>query len=881
MTPTDHLPQANSLILPNGLKIIFVQDDSNPVLCLQLYIKTGSVHESDAQRGYSHFIEHLAFKATRDFPHNNISRYASELGGMLNAYTDYDTTCYYLLLPSESLSDGLHILSQLAMHSCFNKADVAKEKDIIIEEIKQYQNEPETDYIEWIQTSYFFHSPLKYPVLGNPKSIKSAKHRVLTQYYHDNYTPDNAMLVVCGDFSPTELTDAISASFSSWQRSSKPATISKDGFEPEAVPFHVNYRKRPNSEDFLSFTMPELCEQHPYADAMLIAMRYFAIGKSSRLYKRMVEEEGLCSSVKVNSLSGMLSGISAILITPLSSGLIPRIIEIFTEEYINLLTNGISEHDLHLVKQDVIHNWLFSFEGMENLANLVAVEEFIGSLERLHNYGDRIERLSMDEIYIALHQYWTPDRLAVYHESAKKLPGLSDYAYRLKNVDIPLMPRIQTPTQARIASPTFPMQQIELPRATSVIETIAENHYLITLSNGMRVQFRHQPQKSISGFSLSTHISQICEDSAQHGHNFFTSSSILYSSELHSHEQLMQYGREHGFNIRVIHHLDSTSFRGKCLSHSLDKALSILAELMLKPKWDKDHFKLLKASTLDSISRDNDYPVSYAYQKWFKLLVGEHSNMYRSTGNPSEIRKLRMQDINSWYAKWSIPRDFSLAIVGCHEVQYVADLCESFFGVNPQSISSLETKPVYTGSPKLSHKQYRHTDQAIIHLGGYACPANNREENAAFHLLSQILGGDISSRFFDIIREKHGFAYQTGFDFSSINELGFWNAYAFCDRKDYKHCLSLMQGIIQDIADIGIAESELDAAKKYLIGMNRFDYESVSYSAATMSNLAALGYEPAYYLNRENRIRAVDTATIQGIAKSYLTSDKQYIHILV
>ena len=156
-----------------------------------------------------------------------------------------------------------------------------------------------------------------------------------------------------------------------------------------------------------------------------------------------------------------------------------------------------------------------------------------------------------------------------------------------------------------------------------------------------------------------------------------------------------------------------------------------------------------------------------------------------------------------------------------------------------------------------------------------------RDENTAFYVLSQILGGDISSRFFYILREKYGYAYQTGFEFHSLNELGFWNAFAFCDRNDNRNCLSLLQDILYSLIEKELDEEELENAKQYLIGMNRFEDESVSYTASMMSNLSALGYESAYYLSREERIRKVNRNIIQQIAQKWLLPENQYIYLLL
>ena len=872
------LPDVKWDLLANQLKTIFLKDKTNAVLCMQLYVKTGSVKEIEGQHGYSHFIEHLCFKATEDFADNSLSRYASSLGGMLNAFTDYDCTCYYLLIPSEEYDSGLYILSQLVRFSVYNAKDVKQEKEIILEEIKQYENEPEPDFVEYIQCDYFDTSPLKRPVLGTVDSIGKADYASLYAFYKKNYTPDNSFLVVCGDFEEEQMNASIAKHFADWANNPNKPLPNSFSLEPEMIASKCVFRKRNKGEEFLAFVMPELCEMHPDSDALLIAIRYLAIGKSSRLFKRLVEEDKLCSSVRVTSLSGIMSGASVILCSPLGHNNISTILAVFKEEYLALMRNGMPKDEMFLVKQDIIHSWLYSFEGVENTANLIAAEEFIGNLDKLPKYGDKIQAITMDEVFTAMHKYWQPEFLSVYHEGTKPMAGFKEFNF----IDDIELNRDRKPAQASsLLNLNVDVKKEASPAMNSSIQQVADKHYLISLSSGMQVLFKQLDSKSVSGFALSSHISQMCETEEQRGINFFTSTLMLYGSQEHSHEELMRISRMHGFNIRVIHHLDSTTFKGKCRSGYLEKSLSTLAEIIYKPKFDNKHLQLLQSSALDGIRRDNDYPVSYAYQKWFKMLVGDKSNLYRSTGNSSDIRSIHLKDIKAWYEQWNISRDFRLAIVGSHSPIEIAELCERLFIGSSNEGKALLQQPRFQCVDKRFIKQYRETDQAIIHMGGFATAADNREENAAFHVLSHVLGGDISSRFFDILREKYGYAYQTGFDFSSVSELGFWNAYAFCDKDDYRKCVKVMQEILADIVAKGIDEEELMMAKKYLIGMNRFDYESVSYNASSMSNLAALGYEPQFYIEREARLKAVKIETINNIAQKWLTPDNQFLHLLV
>jgi len=170
--------------------------------------------------------------------------------------------------------------------------------------------------------------------------------------------------------------------------------------------------------------------------------------------------------------------------------------------------------------------------------------------------------------------------------------------------------------------------------------------------------------------------------------------------------------------------------------------------------------------------------------------------------------------------------------------------------------------------------------QCVIHIGAPATSSKDKQQTTASHLLSQIIGGDTNSRFFDLIREQRGLAYQTGMDVVTLDQLGYWTAYSFCGREDQKLCLELMQGIIHDIATRGVDLEELELARNYIIGMHRFDSESVSYQASALANLSALGYPLSHLLERTQRIASIDLDIINQVAARWLRTSDQYIHIL-
>ncbi|MDD2332594.1 MAG: pitrilysin family protein, partial [Candidatus Cloacimonetes bacterium] len=413
------LNNTNSVILSNGLKVIYHIDHCNPIISLQLHIKVGSIFEGSKEKGYSHFLEHLSFKSQGTYP--SISDEVPCLGGIINAYTDFDSTCYYLMLPSEHMQRGLEILAELSCKTGFSDQDVETEKDIIIEEIKQYENEPEVDYIDYIQNHSFNNNPLKYPVLGTLDSIKNASFKSLSKFREKYYVPQNSFLTISGDLDEGTLPMNCAASFGIWKGNKPdPLPLMEKYLEPEPMQFSILTRVKQSTSGMLAVTLPELTERHQDSNLLHCAIRAWAIGKTSRLYKILVENEKLCSSVKVSSISGLLSGVSLILIYPDATHRVDRILKIVSEEYKRLLTSGLQCDEFEMVKKDIINSWRNSFESMEAHASALAVEELVYDYSRLYSYESEIGRISQADILPAIRKYWSPESVKIFIQYRSK-----------------------------------------------------------------------------------------------------------------------------------------------------------------------------------------------------------------------------------------------------------------------------------------------------------------------------------------------------------------------------------------------------------------------------------------------------------------------------
>lgn len=183
----------------NRLRAVFVPCEAESV-AVGLFIASGSRHEDEKSAGISHFIEHMLFKGTPTRKPIDITRAIEGRGGNFNACTGEEATCYFTHLPSEYLEEAVDILSDMYLHASIPADEFAREKQVIIEEIKMYADEPDAVAMENLQRALFPASTLGRPVAGTPESLRPMKPVDLKRYIKTHYRPDNTVVVVVGAF---------------------------------------------------------------------------------------------------------------------------------------------------------------------------------------------------------------------------------------------------------------------------------------------------------------------------------------------------------------------------------------------------------------------------------------------------------------------------------------------------------------------------------------------------------------------------------------------------------------------------------------------------------------------------------------------------------
>jgi zinc protease len=836
----------NSTILKNKLKVILAVDNAHPLVCLQLFVRMGSAREKDEEAGFSHLTEHLVFKSTQNFPDNTIMNTVSNLGGSINAFTEFDSTCYYLTLPSKYLDSGLKILADLVIKSNFSDLDFENERSVVIEELKQYKNDPEDSFIEEIAENYFDDNPYRKPIIGNLQRLNSAEADDLRKFQQKYYVPNNCFLIVSGAIDEENTINLIDHYFLDW----KPVKQFYPAKATITFPQKSNYNfiQSKISNDLLAFVLPDISESNPDSYALSLAYKAFAMGKNSRLHQKLFDEEKLIDTIKVNSLSGVNDGASIFLVLPKKNADLYKIIEIFSQELRTLLNFGLTQQEMDDNKKEMIFYHRYAYEYVESLSSSLGSEELLTSFENFFSYPKLIGRLSLSDTKKVIAKYMQPQMVQIYHKAKSSLDPSLFLSFFQRN---------------------------HLKRESFYASKFLEREY----ADNFRVILKRVKGKPTVGISLAMDVSQLNETSKNLGINLLTSGLLLYGNEKRNYQQFINFCTTNGINVGITPQAETTSIKLKCFIEAMPISLELLSDIIFLPTFPKDYFENLKQSYLSNLDRENDYPTYLAVRRWKEMMFGKYSNVISHSGYKETIRRISLKQVRDWYQKYYQSARMTLSIVGDIDYGIVLQNIERLF-IRQREIRNSVQKAIITPSAKRFIRQESDSNQSVICLGGKGCSLSEIKENTAFHVLAQIIGGDADSILFTQLRDQLGLTYSVEFNFHSTREFGYFDVLAIVDKNRETEAREEIRKILLNVKKNGISLEDLQKAKNFIRGMRLQEEESVISQAQTLAILDVIGLGVDYYKNRDKRLQDVSLKTLKTIAGKYFDETEFVTYIL-
>lgn len=382
--------------LNNGMTVLLKKYSNLPLVSIQIWVKVGSIYETEQVNGISHFLEHLVFKGTSKYDMYNITRKIEYYGAILNAGTSKEYTVYYTDIPKEGLYDAIDVLFQLVFHATFPEDELEKERNVVIEEIKRSEDNPTNVLYENFNRLLFTKTPYKWRIIGKEQNIRSLSRQEIIEYYKKFYVPQNMVLSICGDIDYDETESLIKEKFGKIEKTIKPDV--KIDLEEEVKSDFVEVKKHKVQHMYFicGFLGPSIIEiEQQYVGD--IASIILGEGISSRLYKILREEKRLVYEIGSGFYTQMGPSIFYIfgICEPKN---FQEAIKLIRELIENLKNEGPTDTELIKAKNIILTRWYKNNETVHSLASILAWWEMFVSLEELNSYIDRVNNISKEDV---------------------------------------------------------------------------------------------------------------------------------------------------------------------------------------------------------------------------------------------------------------------------------------------------------------------------------------------------------------------------------------------------------------------------------------------------------------------------------------------------
>ncbi|EOU1656432.1 insulinase family protein [Clostridium perfringens] len=393
----------NTIILPNGLKVITIKKDTR-LASINIGVNIGSLYEDEKELGMSHFVEHMLFKGTKNRSNEQLNRELEFLGGDYNAYTDYISTVYSITCLDEEFEKGIELLSDMVLNSSFDEKEMKKEKGVVLSEIKSDKDDIEDLSISRTHEYAFDKSALRNSIAGTEEHVKDFKRKQVYDFYKKYYTPDNCVIVTVSAFSHEQMQKIITDLFGKWEgKSHKKAKIIKEE-NKNIVKTTYKSQIEQGTVTYL-YAFKEVCEK----DKLPLKILSYKLAESSNsiLFRELREERGLAYDVysqmdldeNVNTMN---------IFTSVREESIDEVIEVIDKAILDIKNKDINfdENMLCMMKKTHKTGVVSTLEDCSSLCSYVLVQSLAGKdITEFINSMEELETLTGEDIYRVCNKY--------------------------------------------------------------------------------------------------------------------------------------------------------------------------------------------------------------------------------------------------------------------------------------------------------------------------------------------------------------------------------------------------------------------------------------------------------------------------------------------
>jgi len=869
-----------SRVLPNGLKVFYSTDRTTPNVTVQVWYSVGSKDDPNGRSGFAHLFEHLMFKATHDLPSETFDRMTEDVGGFNNAFTADDMTAYYEVVPANHLERLLWAEASRLGSLVVDEASFKSERDVVKEELRQrVLADPYGRFfrIEIPKASYTTH-PYKRPGIGSIEELDAATIDDVLAFHETYYRPDNAALIVVGNFDEAQLNGWVDKYFAPLKTPAKPlprVTV-KEPARTQARTVTAYAPNVPLPAVAITWQGPAASDKDTAALTVLDAI--LSGGKSSRLYNSLVYEQQLAAQAFSNNDGNAQPGLFYVGAILADGKTVEEGEKALLTEVARLRDAPPSAAELAEAKTEMVAGAVRERETIDGRAMAIGSALVLeGDAAKANSGIADLQAVTAADVQRVARKYLAADRLVSirYLDESKRPAG------RAAAAEAPPAPVASTKFTGKVwALAPEGQRQAPPPLGTPVQPALPAPAEKI-LANGLRVIVARSSDLPLVTAQLSVKAGASIDPDGRAGAASMMADLLTEGTTTRSSTQIASQTEALGAELSAGSSLEFSSVVLNVMPQNLKASMAIMADVALNPAFAEDEIGRVRDQSLDGLKVAFKRPGGVAGLVSAPVLYAGTAYGHVASGTPTSLTKITRADLTTVHQTWWRPDNAVLVITGDISAEDGFALAEQSFGGWKKPASALPAQPGAdaVAAPRNIAIDIPATGQAAVVVTRRGIARTDPRYYAGL-VSAQVLGGGYSARLNQEIRVKRGLAYGAGAGLSPRKVVGGFSASTQTKNESVSDVIVLIRDEMKGMATRPATEAELAARKSGLVGDFGRDLGTTGGLAGILGGLAIYDIDLKEVQAYTAKVEAVTAADVTRFSTEIFDPSKASVIVV-
>ncbi len=872
--------------LPNGLTVVLNEDKSDPIACLAIYYHVGSSREVPGKTGFAHLFEHMMFQKSENVGEDELFRDIQGAGGTLNGSTSQDRTNYFEVIPKNALEMALWLESDRMgyLENTVTKSALVNQQNVVQNEKRESVDNAAYGFNSGLISKYLYPvgHPYSWTVIGEMQDLANASVSDVRAFHKKFYSPNNATLVISGDFDKVQVKAWLEKYFGEIpagepieKRGPMPATLT----QTTKLYHEDNFAKAPQ----LTMVFPTVERYSKDSYALNFLGELLSGTRKAPLYVVLVKDKKLTSRVMTRNGSQELAGSFTISVGANPGVNLTEVEKAIFEGFAKFEKEGFSEEDLTRLKAQYETRFYNSFASVQGKAfQMAEYQMYTGDPEYFKKELTAVQAVTMQDIKNVYEKYikgknfvetsFVPkgevNLIAEGSTNANIVEEDVTKAAEVKAENIAEEPIVKTPTtlDRTLKPPLGPDPTVTIPQIWSS-----------SLGDGIKVRGIVQNELPLIQYSVVIEGGHDAEEISKAGLSNLVASLMNEGTKNKTPEQLEDAIGLLGASIRISSGDDDISISVSTLAKNFEKTIALAEEMLLEPRWDSVQFGLAKSRIINTLKRNQASPDYLASTTLNKLIFGENNILgVESSGTEASVSSITIDDLKSFYNKYLSPSDARLLVVGDIDQARVE---KAFAGLSnnwkPKEVTI--PKVIVPVSPEKSAIYFVDVPgakQSIISIGAPSLPRTNPDFYPAY-VANYKLGGSFNGLFNLILREEKGFTYGARSSISGSRDYGIFTASSRVRTNSTLESVTIFKTEMEKYRE-KMPQEYVDFTKDALLKSNALRFETIGNLLGMLSTMTSYNLPPDYIKQEEAYVQGLTPEKVLEMAKKYIDPSKMY-----